>query len=227
MEPQSYISDTLDQLLSLAQPRPDIVTPGSLTPGILNMPRPATFAGRVIYHGQKPDPTTLLGMMPMGGAPDEEALTAAVPRLASEAGLTFATSLGNPARRLSGTLLRSVTKELGPIEQSILAQAEKGRPMSRAGFRPSITNIKTGETVVGGIGSSHADLYTQIPGYADIRQWKHGFTTSTGQAPISDEVAYLLTGPPDRLKVAAEMLKSGIPLSTIEEAIRARQGKLP
>lgn len=430
MEPQSNpFSDALDQLLSLAQPRPDLITPGSQAPGVLNVPRPATFAGRVIFQGQKPAPATLLGMLPMSGAPDEESLAAPVattsvggiasslknlaqnlkgkfktnvvtptgepqllfhgtpqafgefdlkkanpglfgkgiyltddpsvttgyagqqlqtqstpnvrpafvriqkpfdvegsypasvlPKLkeaidknytlndlpyardltdeakrgtigdhilrripiskdGSVAGVNIMGALQStlganeiskvvqatgydgithiggqlsggkphrvyvafdPAQVVSafdpslqpqavtgGTLLKGATKEFGSIEQSIINQAEKGRPLSRAGFRPSLTNIKTGETLIGSIGSSHADLYPKIPGHVDTRQYKHGFVPSTGQILMSDEVAYLLTGPPDRLKVAAEMLKSGMPLSTIEEAIKARQGVLP
>ena len=97
MEPQIYVSDLLDQLRSLAQPRPDLITPGSQAPGVLDMPRPATWAGRVIYGNQpRPDPTALLGMMPMGGASDEEGLVAPVATV-SNAGAIAA------LKRLTGT----------------------------------------------------------------------------------------------------------------------------
>lgn len=98
MEPQEVISSIIDQLLQQAKPRPDLITPGSQTPGLLSMPRPATLFGRVIQPGQKVSAPQLLRELPPQ-VPGEEEWAAPVGLLPSA---SFGATIQNLARRLKG-----------------------------------------------------------------------------------------------------------------------------
>lgn len=113
--------------------------------------------------------------------------------------------------------------ELGPLEEFVIQQAEKGRPLLRQNFRPMLVHKPTGITMQGPTGGYHGDMYPElmrrIRGGVSGGDTIHQFATPEG-VPVNEAAFHVLTGPPELLKEAADMLKKGTNPSLMWQAMQ-------
>lgn len=196
-----------------AQARPDLGQAGPT----------ATFAGRLVPQGQ-PDLAKLL-MQPPTESPDAEGMGVAGPAIAGAVTARSAAAAKTAAKNATrvvgaGPLVKALGgQELGPLEKLIVERGDAGMPMQIENFRPRLTNRKTGQTLLGGQGGRHGEMYEKIPGSVNTRDWEHGYSTPEGIS-VADELTYLLTGPPELLKQAGQMVSSGTTIDMLTKAIR-------
>ncbi len=104
---ESPLEALLSQLLSQAQPRPDLVTPGST--GKLENAKPVTYLGRVVQNPEMLD--SLLKRMPQGELESGGTAMSAIPGMAMAGGLPLGRLMQLPPGRDLNKILEQMWQQ--------------------------------------------------------------------------------------------------------------------